>query len=128
MIWLLSPIPSTGSLEEPFKSTDGEIQHLASVANLDLSDGHDPKVLAVICFLHIFSRIWAATAEDARPCGGSRVSVSSQLPIGAGLGSSAAYCVALAGGLLAHFGHIESSMLPHKRPVPSSHERQQRGL
>jgi mevalonate kinase len=78
-------------------------------------DGSLPaRALAMVTFLYLYDAIrklpappsLEAPATAAEPDPGVEVNVDSMLPIGAGLGSSAAFCVCLSASLLGGFGHV----------------------
>lgn len=65
---------------------------------LELIDKNASKssILAILAFLYVFGRL---SKEEC----GIVIEFKTELPVSAGLGSSAAYCVCLAAGLLHHF-------------------------
>ncbi|XP_014669239.1 PREDICTED: mevalonate kinase-like isoform X2 [Priapulus caudatus] len=81
----------------------------------DAEDGN-AKDLAIIVFLYLHSQIIGSRGSLAA----LRVVVGSDLPVGAGLGSSAAYSVSLAAVLLVLAGQI--------RQIPNSWTREELGL
>ncbi|CAG8478698.1 3003_t:CDS:2 [Funneliformis mosseae] len=77
--------------------------------NKDIQEINELQQVAASVFLYLYTSL-----EDKQNswCG-MKVHVTSDLPVGAGLGSSASYSVCLATGLLLALGHI---------PVPNSNE------
>ena len=61
---------------------------------LRVDEANNLKMASLICFFYLYSII----SEDVLPM---NITVESEIPIGAGLGSSAALSVCLAAGLLA---------------------------
>lgn len=77
------------------------------MAGAEFHDGAlESKGLALVTFLYLYDAIRRVAGGDSLTPG-AVVDVTSTLPIGAGLGSSAAYCVSLAAALLYAFGHIQ---------------------
>ncbi|XP_069788828.1 mevalonate kinase [Narcine bancroftii] len=69
----------------------------------EISEGEtDTKSLSILCFLYLYGSI--STSNSHLPS--VDIVVWSEIPIGAGLGSSAAYCVCLAAALLTANGAI----------------------
>ncbi|XP_035690859.1 mevalonate kinase-like [Branchiostoma floridae] len=87
--------PTDVDLKNPSPPSDQYLAALHRLAGTD-ADNTDARSLALLAFLYMYTSIHAT----ARRCPAGRFHASSQLPPGAGLGSSAAYCTALAAGLL----------------------------
>ncbi|XP_020392020.1 mevalonate kinase isoform X2 [Rhincodon typus] len=78
-----------------------QVDHLRQFAGI--SEGStDAKSLSILCFLYLYGAI--CTRDGQMP--NVDILIWSELPIGAGLGSSAAYCVCLAAALLSASGAI----------------------
>ncbi|CAH1231994.1 MVK [Branchiostoma lanceolatum] len=82
-------------LKNPSPPSEQYLAALHRLAGTD-TDHTDTRSLALLAFLYMYTSIHST----ARTCPAGRFHASSQLPPGAGLGSSAAYCTALAAGLL----------------------------
>eukprot|EP00041_Stephanoeca_diplocostata_P040103 m.1638621 g.1638621 ORF g.1638621 m.1638621 type:complete len:447 (-) comp29351_c0_seq1:52-1392(-) len=94
-------LPQASKANTPRPLSNEQLRSIQQLCGLGHSNGaqqHDMTVesLAVVAFWHLFTSI--ACADGNVPA--VAVTVRSQLPIGAGLGSSAAYSVCLAAGLL----------------------------
>ncbi|WAR03240.1 KIME-like protein [Mya arenaria] len=78
-------------------------------------DRSNPKLQAILIFLYLYTAICRKpgkclkTRDSSLPC--LRVTVNTQLPIAAGLGSSASYSVALVAALLLQQGDISGSAI-----------------
>ncbi|XP_052797796.1 mevalonate kinase-like [Mya arenaria] len=76
-------------------------------------DRSNPKLQAILIFLYLYTAICRKpgkclkTRDSSLPC--LRVTVNTQLPIAAGLGSSASYSVALVAALLLQQGDISAA-------------------
>eukprot|EP00050_Salpingoeca_kvevrii_P003265 m.219622 g.219622 ORF g.219622 m.219622 type:complete len:430 (+) comp10795_c0_seq6:253-1542(+) len=81
-----------------------ELEQLAALAARVTPEGPSNKTTAATTFLFLYCSI----AADQHVVPSARVSVSSKLPIGAGLGSSGAFSVCLAAGLLYASSRIEA--------------------
>lgn len=83
---------------------------LAEIAGAKFENGGlEARGLAVVTFLYLYDAIRHVNrGAENPPQWGLQADVSSTLPIGAGLGSSAAFCVSLAAALLYAFGHVDS--------------------
>lgn len=79
--------------------TAEQVQKLKEVVGLTDDSGHHEH-MALLAFLYLYLSI----SQKQRPLPSLDVTVWSQLPTGAGLGSSAAYSVCLAAGLLTACG------------------------
>ncbi|CAI2164394.1 12074_t:CDS:10 [Funneliformis geosporum] len=80
-----------------------------NVKNKDIQEINEFQQIAASVFLYLYTSL-----EDKQTSwNGMTVHVISNLPVGAGLGSSASYSVCLATGLLLVLGHI---------PIPNSNE------
>ncbi|XP_065892630.1 mevalonate kinase-like isoform X2 [Dysidea avara] len=76
----------------------------------------DLKVLAARSFLHL---LLAICGDYLKTCGGLQFVMTSQLPMGAGLGSSAAFAVTFAGAMLSATGKLNSTIKPtNKHEIP----------
>ncbi|XP_032253896.1 mevalonate kinase isoform X1 [Phoca vitulina] len=75
--------------------TAEQVKRLKELAGFP-EDGASPERLAVLAFLHLYLSI----GRKQRALPSLDIMVWSQLPTGAGLGSSAAYCVCMAAALL----------------------------
>lgn len=100
-----SPVPSPAQLEKLKEAVD--------FAEITASSDTDPDCQAVLCFLFLYLSI----CRNQRVLPSMTITVSSDLPPGAGLGSSAAYSVCLATALLTVCGEISS---PLEAGEPSS--------
>ncbi|XP_051888306.1 mevalonate kinase isoform X2 [Pristis pectinata] len=79
--------------------------------NAGISEGYtDTMSLSILCFLYLYGAI--STSNSQLPS--VDIVVWSEIPIGAGLGSSAAYCVCLAAALLTASGAITCPDLQEK--------------
>ncbi|XP_060068734.1 mevalonate kinase-like isoform X2 [Ylistrum balloti] len=92
-------------ITKPIPASDEIIETLTKSSGLD-ADASRSQVLAVASFLYLFTEISRASKC---PLPAIDVRVQSELPIGAGLGSSASYSVCLAAGLLQLGNHIHQS-------------------
>ncbi|KAK7072866.1 hypothetical protein SK128_011160 [Halocaridina rubra] len=96
--------------DEKIKTLTEEQSHFIR-SFLNFGEGiTDPKDLAILSFFHLYISI----LHEPLPIS---ITVGSQLPTGAGLGSSAAYAVCLSGALLHLCDHIDLSKLS----LPNSH-------
>ena len=76
----------------------------------------NPKAQAVVAFYYLAQRAWALADPAMQSATRSQrvsVHVSSELPVGAGLGSSAAFCAAAAASLLASLGLVSTRTHGH---------------
>ncbi|XP_019616546.1 PREDICTED: mevalonate kinase-like [Branchiostoma belcheri] len=94
----LAAAQPTGNVDvkNPSPPSDKYLAALHRLAGTD-TDHTDTRTLALLAFLYMYTSIHHTTV---RKCPAGRFHAASQLPPGAGLGSSAAYCTALAAGLL----------------------------
>lgn len=90
----------------PVEASADILSRLQDYANINSSA--DTKQLAVIAFLYVFCCIGAKNGTVS----GVHITVSSELPTSAGLGSSAAFSTCLVTSLLVGFGHISASPQP----------------
>uniref|UniRef100_A0A672T387 mevalonate kinase n=1 Tax=Sinocyclocheilus grahami TaxID=75366 RepID=A0A672T387_SINGR len=79
-------------------------------------DSTDTRSMAVLAFLYMYLTVFAESLASIT------VSVWSELPTGAGLGSSAAYNVCLSAALLSARGTISSSLTPQQESARWSKE------
>lgn len=105
LTWLRDELSSfsrpSGDAGVPKEADADMITCLKKLAHLD-EEANETKHLAVVAFLYLFYGI--AVRNGLVPC--FHVEVRSHLPTSAGLGSSAAYSVCLASGLLLSTGNI----------------------
>ena len=95
-----------GLLSAPEAASDSDIEKLAVILKLDVKLlASSPQPQALVAFFYLAAQIVHLSAIPARCC---VVSISSQLPVGAGLGSSAAFSAAAATVLLTAFGLIST--------------------
>ncbi|GFO07653.1 mevalonate kinase [Plakobranchus ocellatus] len=94
------------SQREPVPASDDVIAALKNFLHLD-KDSHDTKQLAVVAFLYIYCSIFMVKRELPSIC----VEMKSEIPVGAGLGSSAAFSVALSAALLQLAGVVTSEQI-----------------
>ncbi|XP_033747950.1 mevalonate kinase-like isoform X1 [Pecten maximus] len=94
-----------GDVTSPIPASDDVIETLKKLSGLDV-DASQSQTLAVVSFLYVYTEISKASKS---PLPGIDVGVQSELPIGAGLGSSASYSVCLAAALLQLGSHINES-------------------
>lgn len=90
----------TGREGEAAILSDVLVPHLSALFKLDAGCG--PEKQAALAFLFLYAGISLRHGSGEFPC--VRVTVQSQLPVGAGLGSSAALSVGISGALLALLG------------------------
>lgn len=88
----------------PENPTGEVIQCINSLPGVDI-DNTDNKELATVVFLYLFLIL----GKDSKLLPSVDVYVKSDLPVGAGLGSSASFCTCLASALLSVFGHIDEA-------------------
>lgn len=88
----------------PEQQTGEIIQCLNTLPGVD-TDTTDNKELATTVFLHLYLIL----SKDSKSLPSVKVNVNSELPVGAGLGSSASFCTCLASSLLLLFGHISEA-------------------
>eukprot|EP00047_Mylnosiga_fluctuans_P007169 m.251539 g.251539 ORF g.251539 m.251539 type:complete len:384 (-) comp17296_c0_seq1:168-1319(-) len=97
----LQGIPRCGTPNTPCAPTPEQLETLhAALKQASVSDNSSSQDMAMLSFLFLFINIAGPQSVS--------VVVNSQLPIGAGLGSSAAFCVCVAAGLLASAGVVDS--------------------
>ncbi|XP_055861558.1 mevalonate kinase-like [Biomphalaria glabrata] len=101
----LESISFSGSLEDQSHS-DEDILVIKNFAGIDVNSC-EPKHLAIVSFLYVFCSIFKNKSQWPS----LRVHFKSDLPVGAGLGSSAAFSVSLSAALLQLAGHIDSLKL-----------------
>ncbi|ESO97418.1 hypothetical protein LOTGIDRAFT_231588 [Lottia gigantea] len=107
--WKLSDLQQKISLPlcdplKPFTVTDDQLSQLKQLGGIN-PDSNSTTDLAVIAFLYLYMCITACEGELCSV----EVTVSSNLPVSAGLGSSAGYSVCLAASLLQIGGLIPPS-------------------
>ncbi|KAI8827175.1 ribosomal protein S5 domain 2-type protein [Fimicolochytrium jonesii] len=88
-------------------SSLAEVVILESLAQLQSS----PTTQAAAAFLHLYLCICWRHQATPKPLPPIEICVRSALPVGAGLGSSASYSVAIATALLAYSGHLDGGNL-----------------
>ncbi|XP_049623791.1 mevalonate kinase isoform X2 [Suncus etruscus] len=93
-----SPAPSPAQLEK--------LKEAVGLAQITASSDTDPNCQAMLCFLFLYLSI----CRNQRVLPSMTITVSSELPPGAGLGSSAAYSVCLATALLTMCEEISSPL------------------
>lgn len=98
-----TPCSTPGPASSPHR-VDGELREAldsaATTAVRSLADGESVRE-AVLAFLYLFGSLWCVSAAAPKTAEGDvLVQVWSTLPVGAGMGSSASYSVALAAALL----------------------------
>ncbi|XP_069135735.1 mevalonate kinase-like isoform X2 [Argopecten irradians] len=94
-----------GDVSSPIPASDKVIETLKEVSGLDKS-ASSSQTLAVVSFLYVYSGISKASKN---PLPAIDIEVKSELPIGAGLGSSASYSVCVAAALLQLGNHIKQT-------------------
>lgn len=99
---LLSKIPVEDNIDEPKPPNEETLMLLKQFAKIKTEDTGTNE-LAVISFLYLCAKI-LANGKGTIPA--FSVRLVSQQPVGAGLGSSAAYCVCLAAVFLQSAGNI----------------------
>ncbi|XP_055003336.1 mevalonate kinase isoform X3 [Sorex araneus] len=99
--------PETGdSWPEPSPAQVEKLKEVAGSARTSADAGPDSQLLAVLTFLYLYLSI----SRKQRVPPSLDITVWSELPPGAGLGSSAAYSVCLAAGLLTACGEISNPL------------------
>ncbi|GFR93538.1 mevalonate kinase, partial [Elysia marginata] len=91
------------SLKEPVQASEDVLSALKELLHVD-ADSTDTKQLAVVAFLYVYSCIFINKSEPPS----ISVEMKSDIPVGAGLGSSAAFSVSLSSALLQLAGVISS--------------------
>lgn len=100
--WHLVSAPLSSLKTGPKPDTVPSAELLALLANQFVHQDQLKAVQAAQAFLYLYMHLCAARGDAARPA--QSFTIRSGLPIGAGLGSSAAYSVALASALLYSHG------------------------
>ncbi|XP_059175969.1 mevalonate kinase-like [Physella acuta] len=95
-----------GSIKDPSGATDDIVLKIKKFAGID-PENKETKNLAIVAFLYLYSNIFHEKGEYPA----MSISMKSDLPVGAGLGSSAAFSVSLAAAFLELAGFIESQKL-----------------
>eukprot|EP00039_Didymoeca_costata_P013365 m.202242 g.202242 ORF g.202242 m.202242 type:complete len:417 (+) comp15750_c0_seq16:177-1427(+) len=93
---------SVTSLDDDGQEEIAKLSLNPEVEGDENSTGTDPKYLAAFSFLRLFCSL----ITDRQTVPGLKFTLTSELPLGAGLGSSAAFGVGLAACMLYVFGHI----------------------
>ncbi|XP_070545114.1 mevalonate kinase-like [Ptychodera flava] len=95
-----------GDITQPGPPTSEQLAHLKELAGIKKEEDSEVKYLAVIAFLYIYLGICSHKRKSKLPSLCLRV--NSNLPTGAGLGSSAAFSVCLASSLLTYCGAVKT--------------------
>jgi mevalonate kinase len=88
-----------------FNGNDGTVEKnvfdkLTEIANRYISSDSNSKIVSLIAFLYLYIQLRGDKLDSS-----IHIELDTNLPIGAGLGSSASFSVCLAGGLLKYFGY-----------------------
>lgn len=102
-------------LREPVPASEDVMCALKELLQIE-ADSTDTKQLAVVAFLYIYSCIFI---HKSKPPSIS-VEMKSEIPVGAGLGSSAAFSVSLSSALLQLAGVVSSKKISDKLATWSS--------
>ncbi|XP_055003334.1 mevalonate kinase isoform X1 [Sorex araneus] len=100
------PAETGDSWPEPSPAQVEKLKEVAGSARTSADAGPDSQLLAVLTFLYLYLSI----SRKQRVPPSLDITVWSELPPGAGLGSSAAYSVCLAAGLLTACGEISNPL------------------
>ncbi|CAL1536173.1 unnamed protein product [Lymnaea stagnalis] len=92
-----------GSVHDPIPASEEVISLIKKFAGIDI-ENNETRMLAIVAFLFIYYGIF----KEKRELPAISVYIKSDLPVGAGLGSSAAFSVSLAAAILQFAGYIDS--------------------
>ncbi|XP_022255414.1 mevalonate kinase-like, partial [Limulus polyphemus] len=98
------PVTSNEEIEDAVKVSEA-LKHLQTVLNVQVPCCTDAKQQSIYAFLFLYIEISRKYRGGNFPS--VKVTVTSELPMGAGLGSSAAFAVSLSAAFLAFYGKLD---------------------
>ncbi|XP_025090964.1 mevalonate kinase-like isoform X2 [Pomacea canaliculata] len=108
---LLPRLVQNDGIVSPEPASEDELEILKEFAKIPKDSTATTSELAVIAFLYLYCKVFCSSSKRTLPA--FRLRMISELPVGAGLGSSAAFSVCLAAVLLQWSGQISCKSPQH---------------